>query len=458
MSAHDQDSNWRPLLTGALRERAGQAIQAIADRLREVPADWIPDGTPEPYRKGAANDPSIARGRAGLAIFYAYLAQAWSRTGHQEEALRLLDEAVDLLAVAETRPSLFAGFTGVAWTAQHFRGTLIDPAPCSQNTAPEADDPNDEIDNVLRDYLDRSPWPGEYDVVYGLVGFGVYALERLPRASAIECLERVIDRLGETAERCDDGVTWLTPPELLPPHQRAQAPRGLYNAGVAHGVPGVIALLGEVCAAGVASEKARPLLDGAVRWLLAQKLPSDMKSSFPYWVGPDIKPGASRSAWCYGDPGIAAALLVAARCVGEPAWEREAIDIARHAARRAPEKTGIVDAGLCHGAAGLGHLFNRMYQATGEPELEEAARFWFDRTLELRRPDRDIAGFSAWMAAANGEGEWVADPYFLTGAAGVGLALLAATTSVEPAWDRVLLVDVCCHRRDAGGTISRIVS
>jgi hypothetical protein len=30
----------------------------------------------------------------------------------------------------------------------------------------------------------------------------------------------------------------------------------------------------------------------------------------------------------------------------------------------------------------------------------------------------------------------------LTGAAGIGLALLAATTTVEPTWDRILLLDL----------------
>jgi hypothetical protein len=35
--------------------------------------------------------------------------------------------------------------------------------------------------------------------------------------------------------------------------------------------------------------------------------------------------------------------------------------------------------------------------------------------------------------------EWHPDPGFLTGAAGIALALLAATTAVEPEWDRILL-------------------
>jgi hypothetical protein len=36
----------------------------------------------------------------------------------------------------------------------------------------------------------------------------------------------------------------------------------------------------------------------------------------------------------------------------------------------------------------------------------------------------------------------VADKGLLTGAAGVALALLAATTALEPDWDRVLLVAI----------------
>jgi hypothetical protein len=202
-------------------------------------------------------------------------------------------------------------------------------------------------------------------------------------------------------------------------------------------VPGVIALLGQACAAGVARARARPLLEGAVRWLLAQQGPG----GFAAWVGPEeYKP--ARLAWCYGDPGVAAALLWAARCVGEPDWEWEARAIARRAARRPPEEAGVVDAGLCHGAAGLGHLFNRLFQATGESELAEAGRFWFDRTLALRRPGQGLGGYSAWQPGDNGAQTWVADPGLLTGAVGIALALLAGTTAIEPGWDRVLLTAI----------------
>jgi hypothetical protein len=102
----------------------------------------------------------------------------------------------------------------------------------------------------------------------------------------------------------------------------------------------------------------------------------------------------------------------------------------------------VVDAGLCHGAAGLGHLFNRLFQATGDSCLAEAARFWLARTLQMRRPGRGVGGYEAWQLDDDGKVTWIADPGLLAGAAGIALALLAATTPVEPAWDRVLLVSV----------------
>jgi hypothetical protein len=110
------------------------------------------------------------------------------------------------------------------------------------------------------------------------------------------------------------------------------------------------------------------------------------------------------------------------------------------------DAAGVVDAGLCHGAAGDAHLFNRLYQATGDPAFAEAARHWYERALDLRRPDEGFAGFPSWGPDRDRKMTWIADAGFLTGAAGVGLAMLAATTPIEPQWDRLLLVSARAKR------------
>jgi lantibiotic modifying enzyme len=99
--------------------------------------------------------------------------------------------------------------------------------------------------------------------------------------------------------------------------------------------------------------------------------------------------------------------------------------------------TDTSDSGLCHGIAGIAHLFNRLYQASGDARLGDAARRWFRRLIDLRYTRPGLAGF--WSASSPAES---GDATFLTGVTGVGLALLGAATSIEPEWDRVLLTDV----------------
>jgi hypothetical protein len=56
------------------------------------------------------------------------------------------------------------------------------------------------------------------------------------------------------------------------------------------------------------------------------------------------------------------------------------------------------------------------------------------------RSREGVAGYSAYLPLEDGAPQWQADPGILTGAAGIALALLAATTPIEPAWDRMMLV------------------
>jgi len=202
-------------------------------------------------------------------------------------------------------------------------------------------------------------------------------------------------------------------------------------------VPGVIPVLAAACRAGVAPDRASQLLDGAVAWLLAQRV----GGGFPYH-GDGGERHPARLAWCYGDPGIATALLAAARAVGEDEWRAAAVEIARGAARRDPGSAGIRDAGLCHGAAGLGHLFNRVHQGTGDAPCGEAARYWYRHALEMFPPEDWVTVFPSLQPQPDGSPRIVEETGFLTGVAGVGLALLAALSSREPSWDRVLLAEL----------------
>src|SRR5262249_31072375 len=160
-----------------------------------------------------------------------------------------------------------------------------------------------------------------------------------------------------------------------------------------HGSAGVIAFLAQVCSLKLKRNirlpketylKARQLLDGSVQWLLNQKFKTNRTSIFPHNVGPGVPRTPTRIAWCYGDLGIATALMMAATSVKNRNWRTEALRIAKSVARRSIRNSGVMDCGLCHGAAGVAHIFNRLFQSTGEPVFKEASQKWFRHLLRMR--------------------------------------------------------------------------
>ncbi len=418
-------TTWRPLLEGPDAERVWAVIHDIANGLRPQVENLQPTA-----------NPGVASGTAGLALFYAYLGAATGSGEWTELAQRLMEHSIDALSDRPLHPDFYEGFTGIAWAIDHLQGMLFE----------ESEDDGDPIGEALLQVLER-PQPfvrGEFDLIGGLSGYGIYSFHALPRPAARRCLELLVQRLIEIGEPVDGGFSWFSPPERLPDWQLEEAPNGKFNLGVSHGVAAVIAVLGLCAGAGAMSDAQRSILDRAVDWLLAQK--QEGKSwCFTNAVIEGKPSERDRLAWCYGDPGIAAALFTAARHCGDARWEAAALEVARTAATRPMEDSYIIDAGLCHGAAGLAHLFNRMYQASGDPVLAEAARAWFRYAVDMRQPGAGIAGYLFYIHP-----DWIPITGFIPGLAGVGLGLLGGVSSLDPAWDQVLVASVPLERRPSG--------
>jgi len=404
---------WRPLVTG---ERCAE----LADLVRDIVAAVEAAPPVGPYDLG------------DRALLRAYAAEADIVPDPDDRGGDALGDSVAEFAAAPIRPGLFGGAAGIAWRVAHLAAEDDADLVCSR------------IDAALLQHI--AGGSAEYDLIGGLVGIGVYALARgdagRPLAGA------VLDAIAAMARPRPGGLALHTPPDWLPAWQRAEAPHGYWNLGLAHGVPGVAALLARFVTAGIAADRARELLDGVVGFLLAFE-PAANGARFPAWLpgAPDAAlapiPEAERRgrlAWCYQDLGASIALMSAARATDNAAWHAEALALARACAARTDAQAQIRDGGLCHGAFGAAHLFDRLWQATADPAFERAAHHWLDRGLALRS-DRPLAGFPA-CSVEDGVEHWIADPSLLAGASGVALVLHSMITSVEPAWDQLLLVDL----------------
>lgn len=412
---------WNPVLSGPSAEAAWKAVREVSNALEQV-EDWTEHGG------------SLSRGAIGAAILFGYLARATGDERALSISRHLQDVAGDLLAQSRIESGLYGGFIGIGWAASHLRDLL----------EPGAEDPASEIDDAVCRILDQRVWKGPYDLINGLVGHGVYGLERLETGAGREILARVIGHLECLALPKDEGLAWFTPSWQLPQWQRDIAPRGYWNLGLAHGIPGVIALMGRAIQADVEGAIARRLLDGGVAWMLARRNPEGAQGWFNSSLaeGETWVPNGSRVAWCYGDLGLASALLMASRDAGRKDWESEALQILREVAARPRETRGIRDACLCHGTSGNALIFLRLYHATHENCFLKAAHDHLDWTMSFQDSKRPFGGFPTHHLDDNKQSAMKYIPGLLEGNIGVALTLVAALTDHAPDWDRHLLVSL----------------
>src|SRR5215217_5351049 len=199
-------SCWRPILSGTAAPQALQAVDAIAESITPI------------ARLLGERDPSLGRGQAGLALLYTWLARTRRMPQADVLARQCLDQAIEAVSTQPMNASLYGGFTGVAWAAE-LTGRVLDP---------DAEDRGEAVDDALLRLLSRAGrWSAPYDLIVGLTGLGVYALQRYPRPVATECLRGVVERLHDCARHDEDGYYWWTPPvEILDEESRKMYPSG----------------------------------------------------------------------------------------------------------------------------------------------------------------------------------------------------------------------------------------
>lgn len=412
--------SWKPLLDGAQWDAAQAAIRDIGLALTDPPPCSMLDDAPSENTIRVSNA-SLGVGHAGTALGYGYLARTHPQeASYAATARRLIAGAAQTITNGVTGPTLYGGFVGIAWVLAKLR---------AWNVAAVADSSFAAVDKALVTYVDREDWPHAIELIYGLAGCLVYAFSRLPHPDAQRVLERGLHALDVSAEVNDDGITWFVPASHLHSTTLLRAPQGCYNLGVSHGTPGVISVLAELHRLGIDPARTRRLLEGSVRWTLAQEIGGGW---FPALIGPGVDPKPARVSWCYGSPGIAIALLRAARALERDDWHATALRLATVAADVPFEQAGVNDPPFCHGTVGLMHQFNRLYQETGIPRFADAARSWFEHTLGYRVEGTGVAGFSSRSMP---DGRAYSEPGILYGAAGIAAVFAAAVSDVEPTWD-----------------------
>lgn len=269
----------------------------------------------------------------------------------------------------------------------------------------------------------------KYEFLYGLTGIAT-CLVKAPEIFS-ESLSEIVNFLKESKEETDNGYRWK------------QGSTEEYNLSMSHGISSIFVILSKLYKIPLfehQKQQIRELLTGGIHYLLSQQIdPSRYGSYFSYVSdknGPDLK--KTRLAWCYGDLGISTALWQAGKALDFQEWMNKAEEILRFAAyhRRDLKDNLVVDAGLCHGTAGIAAVFYRMWWNTGNPVLKTATDYWIQQTLDMAHYEYGLAGYLALGPSHR----WQKCDNLLEGIAGIGLVLLYYLQNTKPIWDECLLI------------------
>ena len=277
-----------------------------------------------------------------------------------------------------------------------------------------------------------------YDVIGGLTGIGRQLLDG--HDTSRNALREVLAAMVGLAAVDADGVPhWHTPVwamsgGFLP----AAYPDGHLNLGLAHGVPGPLALMSLAVTAGIEVPGQREAIHRTADAVLKARLVDDWGVTFPIAAafGDGAQsPAPGRNAWCYGSPGVARSLWLAGVAVDRDDLRDLAVETMLAVGRRPPAARRIDSPTLCHGTAGLVVIMVRFAADTRRAEFVGAAGDLVSLLLEEFEP-----GSTFGYRNLEPSGTRIDHPGLLDGAAGVALALLAAAAPVEPSWDQVLLL------------------
>lgn len=339
--------------------RAAATARTLADTLADPPphpnhADHGPDS---PRWDGQ----SLSSGHVGIALLHARRARDGS--GPWDRALTWFTAAFREPIAAAGGAGLWHGAPAVAF-ALHTAGL-----PGSEPLLARLDNAISAMANRQlaaaeeRITARRRPEPGEFDLVRGLTGLGVYLLARHPTSPHLRAVLSYLVELTAPVPAADTAGAsvpgWWT--GHLPHGKPERDYRdGHSDQGMAHGITGPLALLALASSSGINVPGQSDAIRTIRSWLEAWRQDDP---AGPWWperitltehtTHRPRQNGPARPSWCYGTPGIARALHLAAQALHDQPRQRAAENALLACVTDPGQLTRLDTMALCHGWAGL---------------------------------------------------------------------------------------------------------
>lgn len=279
-----------------------------------------------------------------------------------------------------------------------------------------------------------------YDVMYGLTGTANYLLRAGKEETIKNTLLHILQYLTELCKVDDNGI-----PQFAIQADKSQLFRLVksskiryVNLGLSHGIPGILLVLLRAYEAGIAVPKQLE----AIRYLAEYLFESCViTADDSFWeaqkiigIGKD-KAVPARDAWCYGTPGVAYSLLIAARVLKQEKMRELAVESMKQSLSKLRD---VISPTFCHGLSGLCCLARKFYEYTKDEYFYEMYMKLLDQILELYSDENPFGFIDKELEKGK-----VVDKNeigLLTGTSGVLLTILSCYRPVKTGWDSIFLL------------------
>ncbi len=367
--------------------------------------------------------PSLMAGELSIILF---LTESDSYKRIQDDSIEQRLETAFQDFQSNNDLSFAHGLSGLGWFLQHLNNKGLIETESVENLL-------DQVDEIAYNSAIFQLDKNNHDFLHGGLGSATYLATRINAASKpVSYILDIVSKLTNNSFSSAKHIYWKdNEPNIF--YELAEESVTL---GLAHGQASKIVFFSKLVVAKIEVEKSKSILIKSVKFLRSCRFSTQEVSVFPLYCVDGKPRGVSRLAWCHGDLGIGMALYEAGIALQDEELMNEAIDICTVTTKRKTiENTDIVDAGLCHGIAGVLTMYNIMYENTGLKVFFAAAEYWLDELFK-KVDNKGLAGLDAWD---NVNKKWVKDDGLLNGLAGIGLALLSHK-SRDFEWSSCLLM------------------
>ncbi|CCF16796.1 lanthionine synthetase C-like family protein [Brevibacillus laterosporus GI-9] len=292
--------------------------------------------------------------------------------------------------------------------------------------------------------------PHIYDVIQGVSGIGRYLLASKQINELYTTLEGVLRYLVDLSQSIElsDGNKipgWYLNKEMqFLERDKKLYPKGNFNVGLAHGIPGPLALLSLAIQEGIEVTGQRDAILVIAEWLRRWQEYDEYgiiwrdRVGLEEELGQISQPLIRRDAWCYGTPGVARSLYLAGEAMQDSSYCNLAIQSYEDVFKRPESDWNLYADMFCHGKAGLLQMTMRMAMVAEDDRFQPHIEYLTDKLIGEFNPSlpfgyQDIEPVGDKIIRLNKAG-------LLEGVAGIGLTLLSASSKQEPIWDQPFLL------------------